>query len=168
MILISCLSYVAGVFRGAAHNECNINYKDSRTIPVAFHNMSNYDAHIIIKDIAHCAEGPIHIIPENTEKYIAHQKCERQHHQIPLHRHHQIYGVIFGKTGIVSAGLPHLAPPNEAPDRSPNSANYEKGRLSLHCNLLRWHFQPFGLNLVLPSVVKPSGEIAERGKRHPT
>jgi len=69
-MLISCLSYVAGVFRGAAHNECNINYKDSRMIPVAFHNMSNHDAHIIIKDIAHCAEGSIHIIPENTEKYI--------------------------------------------------------------------------------------------------
>jgi len=36
-----------------------------------------------------------------------------------------------------------------------------------HCNFLSSHFQPFGLNLVLPSVVKPSGEIAERGKRHP-
>jgi len=40
--------------------------------------------------------------------------------------------------------------------------------LALHCNFLRQHFQPFSLNLVLPSVVKPSGEIAERGKRHPT
>jgi len=26
-----------------------------------------------------------------------------------------------------------------------------------HCNFLRKHFQPFSLNLVLPSVVKPSG-----------
>jgi len=39
-----------------------------RTIPAIFHNKSNYDAHIIIKDIAHCAEGSIYIIPENTEK----------------------------------------------------------------------------------------------------
>jgi len=38
----------------------------------------------------------------------------------------------------------------------------------LHCNFLRYHFQPFGLNLVLLFVVKLSGEIAERGKRHPT
>ena len=37
-----------------------------------------------------------------------------------------------------------------------------------HCNFWRYHFQPFSLNLVLPSVVKPSGEIAERGKRHLT
>jgi len=41
-------------------------------------------------------------------------------------------------------------------------------KITPHCNFLRYHFQPFGLNLVLPSVVKPSGEIAERGKRHPT
>jgi len=38
----------------------------------------------------------------------------------------------------------------------------------LHCNFLRYHFQPFGLNLVLPSVVKPSGAIAKRGTRHLT
>jgi len=40
--------------------------------------------------------------------------------------------------------------------------------MALHCNFLRWNFQPFGLNLVLPSVVKPSGGIVERGKRQPT
>ena len=38
----------------------------------------------------------------------------------------------------------------------------------LHCNFLRQHFQPFSLNLVLPSVVKPSGAIAKRGTRHLT
>ena len=38
----------------------------------------------------------------------------------------------------------------------------------LHCNFLRKHFQPFSLNLVLPSVVKPSGAIAKRGTRHLT
>ena len=37
-----------------------------------------------------------------------------------------------------------------------------------HCNFLRYHFQPFSLNLVLPSVVKPSGARAKRGTRHLT
>jgi len=37
-----------------------------------------------------------------------------------------------------------------------------------HCNFLRYHFQPFSLNLVLPSVVKPSGAIAKRSTRHLT
>ena len=32
-------------FRGAAHAECNRNYR----IPVVFHNLSNYDAHLFIK-----------------------------------------------------------------------------------------------------------------------
>ena len=39
---------------------------------------------------------------------------------------------------------------------------------NLHFNFLRYHFQPFSLNLVLPSVVKPSGAIAKRGTRHLT
>ena len=39
---------------------------------------------------------------------------------------------------------------------------------ALHCNFFREHFQPFGLKLVLPSVVKPSGAIAKRGTRHLT
>jgi len=37
-----------------------------------------------------------------------------------------------------------------------------------HTKFLRYHFQPFSLNLVLPSVVKPSGAIAKRGTRHLT
>jgi len=43
-----------------------------------------------------------------------------------------------------------------------------RGSSSVHCNFLRYHFQPFSLNLVLPSVVKPSGAIAKRGTRHLT
>jgi len=41
-------------------------------------------------------------------------------------------------------------------------------RKNPHCNFLRYHFQPFNINLVLPSVVKPSGAIAKRGTRHLT
>ena len=46
-----------------------------------------------------------------------------------------------------------------------NWKNFSHGA---HCNFLRYHFQPFSLNLVLPSVVKPSGAIAKRGTRHLT
>ena len=35
-------------FRGAAHAECNRNYRIPKFIPVVFHNLSNYDAHLFI------------------------------------------------------------------------------------------------------------------------
>ncbi|XP_031789072.1 uncharacterized protein LOC116418032 [Nasonia vitripennis] len=43
--------HLTGRFRGATHNSCNLDYKDSRFIPVVFHNL-NYDTHFILKEIA--------------------------------------------------------------------------------------------------------------------
>ena len=39
-------------YRGSAHEECNLQYKDDRIVPIVFHNLSGYDAHFIILDIA--------------------------------------------------------------------------------------------------------------------
>ena len=35
-------------YRGSAHRCCNINLKLNHKIPVAFHNLKNYDSHLII------------------------------------------------------------------------------------------------------------------------
>nr|CAI5825033.1 unnamed protein product [Callosobruchus analis] len=51
-------------YRGAAHEGCNISFKDNHTIPVILHNLSGYDAHFIIKDL----------LPITKEKYIAFTK----------------------------------------------------------------------------------------------
>ena len=43
--------HLSNRFRGAAHAECNRNYQILKFIPVIFHNLSSYDAHLFIKKI---------------------------------------------------------------------------------------------------------------------
>jgi hypothetical protein len=63
--------HITGKFRGAAHNECNINYKIPKFIPVYFHNLSNYDSHLLIKKLRGSNNEKIKCIPSNEEKYIS-------------------------------------------------------------------------------------------------
>ena len=62
--------HYTGKYRGAAHNNCNLNYKIPKEIPVVFHNGSTYDYHFIIKQLAREFKGYFHCLGENTEKYI--------------------------------------------------------------------------------------------------
>jgi hypothetical protein len=65
--------HLTGNYRGAAHNECNINYKVPTFYPVIFHNLSGYDAHLFIKNLG-VTDGNIKCIPNNEEKYISFTK----------------------------------------------------------------------------------------------
>ena len=56
-------------FRGAAHSNCNSNYKVPKNIPIIIHNAS-YDTHFIINQLAGEFKGELHCIGENMEKYI--------------------------------------------------------------------------------------------------
>ena len=57
-------------YRGAAHRDCNINYKITRDISIAFHNLSSYDSHFIIKELANEFDGELECLGKCTEKYI--------------------------------------------------------------------------------------------------
>ena len=62
--------HYTGKYRGAAHSNCNLNYKIPKEIPVVFHNGSTYDYHFIIKQLARKFKGNFDCLGENTEKYV--------------------------------------------------------------------------------------------------
>ncbi|XP_075162933.1 uncharacterized protein LOC142235565 [Haematobia irritans] len=62
--------HLTGKYRGAAHSNCNLQYKIPHFIPIFFHNFSSYDCHLFVKDLVEC-EGETTVIPLNKEVYIA-------------------------------------------------------------------------------------------------
>ena len=62
--------HLTGKYRGSAHEECNLKYQDSRTIPVVFHNSSGYDAHFIIRDICTHFYGKVDLLPLNKKNIL--------------------------------------------------------------------------------------------------
>ena len=62
--------HFSGEFRGAAHNGCNLAYRKVRKIPVIFHNLSNYDGHIIFENISKTECKDPKPIAKTMDKYI--------------------------------------------------------------------------------------------------
>ena len=62
--------HYTGKFRGAAHSICNLNYKVPKENAIKIHNVSTYDYHFLIKELAEDSKGESECFGENTEKYI--------------------------------------------------------------------------------------------------
>ena len=58
-------SHLTGEFVGAAHNSCNLNYRDCQKIPIFFHNLKGYDSHLILSHVKPEKHGRITCIPKN-------------------------------------------------------------------------------------------------------
>ena len=65
--------HLTGRYRGAAHNKCNLDYKLPKFYPVIFHNLSGYDTHMFIKDLAE-TDGEISCIAKTEENYVSFTK----------------------------------------------------------------------------------------------
>ena len=68
--------HFTGKYRGAAHVKCNLDYSFRYfKIPIFFHNLKNYDAHLIIAranelNIELNQNKRIDVIAQNSEKFI--------------------------------------------------------------------------------------------------
>ena len=65
--------HFTGKYRGAAHNQCNLSCRKPLILPVIFHNLQGYDAHLFIKQLAK-VKGDLSSIPTTEEKYISFSK----------------------------------------------------------------------------------------------
>ena len=65
--------HFTGQYRGAAHNSCNLKCRKPLVLPVIFHNLQGYDAHLFIKQLA-TLPCELNCIPSTEEKYISFSK----------------------------------------------------------------------------------------------
>ena len=59
-----------GLYRGPTYSLCNLRYKIPSHIPVVFHSLSGYDAHLFIKELGVHTSG-MGVIVKNKEDYIS-------------------------------------------------------------------------------------------------
>ncbi|XP_073986094.1 uncharacterized protein [Rhodnius prolixus] len=65
--------HISGMYRGPAHNSCNILNRTPRFLPVFLHNLNGYDAHFIVRQLGYDTSR-IDVIPNSEEKYISFSK----------------------------------------------------------------------------------------------
>ena len=71
--------HITGKYINSICNECNLQYKIKKFVPVYCHNLKNYDSHFLITGLASYGfkneeEDIISTIPNNEEKYISFSK----------------------------------------------------------------------------------------------
>ena len=65
--------HYTGRYRGPAHMKCNLQYKIPSFFPIMFHNLSGYDAHLFIKELAASSTdgAKMGVIAKSKEDYIS-------------------------------------------------------------------------------------------------
>ena len=65
--------HLTGKYRGALHSKCILKFRKNITIPVILHNLTGYDSHLFVKDLAD-SYGNVDAIPHNEQKYMTFTK----------------------------------------------------------------------------------------------
>ena len=69
-VKVSDHCHITKKYRGSAHRDCNVNIKLNHKISVVFHNLKNYDSHLIMQELGKF-NLKINIIPNGLEKYMS-------------------------------------------------------------------------------------------------
>ena len=75
--------HITSKFKGAAHRHCNLQYQQSKVIPVVFHNLKNYDGHHIMTQLEKYDDHKIDVIALTLEKYLTF-KIKKQNDDIQM------------------------------------------------------------------------------------
>ena len=62
--------HTTGKYRGSAYRDCNINLKLNHNIPIVFHNLRNYDSHLIMQELGKF-NLKISVIPNELKTYMS-------------------------------------------------------------------------------------------------
>ena len=81
--------HITGLFRGSAHQDCNLSFKLTGKIPVVFHNLRGYDSHFIMQQIDE-------IVKKHTYVNGKGEECQMNVNTIPNNMEN-IYGCYVGK-----------------------------------------------------------------------
>ena len=63
--------HFTGEFRGAAHSTCNLEREVPKKVPIFFHNLRNFDAHLLFSGLTSNTFENITVIPQNIKRFSA-------------------------------------------------------------------------------------------------
>ena len=61
--------HITEKYRKSAHRDCTVNVKSNHKIPSIFHNLKNYDSHLIMQELGK-SNLKINVTPNESEKYM--------------------------------------------------------------------------------------------------
>ena len=67
---LEIIVYHTEEYRDATHSIWNLKCSVPKTIPITFHNGSNYHYHLVIKELAEKIEKQITCLGKNADKYV--------------------------------------------------------------------------------------------------